>query len=78
MLQSYPANLLGNQVIWLGATPPPRAQAQRVVVVLEEQPHAYPSDDLAAILNRARGCLGKGQREAVLAELSHLRNEWDV
>jgi hypothetical protein len=78
MLQSYPANLLGNQVIWLGATPPPRAQAQRVVVVLEEQPDAYPSDDLTVILNRARGCLGKGQREAVLAELSHLRNEWDV
>ena len=48
------------------------------MVVLEEQPHAYPSDDLTVIVNRARGCLGKGQREAVLAELSHLRNEWDV
>jgi len=77
MLQSYLANLQGNQVIWLGATPPPQALAQRIVVVLEDQPHAHTSPDLTAILHRARGCLGKGQREAVLAELHRCRDEWD-
>lgn len=77
MLHSYEAELQGNQVIRLGTAPPSRAQPRRVVVVLET-----PTDDaapfsLAEILRNARGSLGRGNREAVLAELARSRQEWE-
>ena len=77
MLHSYEAQLQGNQVIWLGAVPPPMTQPRRVLVVLEEPAEQRPSNSLADILQRARGSLGKGNRESVLAELAQSRQEWE-
>ncbi len=77
MLHSFDAQLQGNQVIWLGACPPLMTEPRRIVVVLDD---AYPevkSDALTEIFNRARGSLGKGKREAVLAELAKFRDEWE-
>ncbi|MBK6927056.1 MAG: hypothetical protein IPH15_05665 [Comamonadaceae bacterium] len=77
MLHSYEAELQGNQVIWLGAAPPAIAQARRVVVVLEDSTEEQAPSSLAQILRNARGSLGRGNREAVLAELARSRQDWE-
>jgi hypothetical protein len=77
MLHSFDAQLQGNQVIWLGACPPPDNKARRVVVVLDDADTEVKSDALTEVFNRARGSLGKGNREAVLAELAKSRDEWE-
>lgn len=77
MLHSYEAQLQGNQVTWLGVAPPSRAQSRRVVVVLEDPMSEPASTSIAEILRRARGSLGKGDRDAVLAELAKSRQEWE-
>jgi hypothetical protein len=77
MLHSYEAELQGNQVIWLGAAPPALGQPRRVVVVLEELRDESAPPSLAQILRNARGSLGRGNREAVLAELARSRQEWE-
>jgi hypothetical protein len=77
MLHSYEAQLQGNQVTWLGVPPPPRIQPRRVVVVLNESISEDSPTAITEILQRARGSLGKGNREAVLAELAKSRQEWE-
>jgi hypothetical protein len=77
MLHSFDAQLQGNQVIWLGACPPSDNKARRVVVVLDDADTEVKSDALTEVFNRARGSLGKGNREAVLAELAKSRDEWE-
>jgi len=73
MLQSYQAQLQGNQVVWLGAAPPPLAQPRRVVVVMDESANDTQPLSLTEILARARGSLGHASREAVLTELAQSR-----
>lgn len=77
MLHSYEAQLQGNQVTWIGVPPPPRVQPRRVVVVLNEPLSEDSPTAITEILQRARGSLGKGNREAVLAELAKSRQEWE-
>lgn len=77
MLHSYEAQLQGNQVIWLGTAPPLRTKPRRVVVVVEDPTDESPATPLTEILQRARGSLGQGNREAVLAELAQSRQEWE-
>lgn len=77
MLQSYQAQLQGNQVVWLGAAPPPLAKPRRVVVVMDESVTDSQPLSLADILTRARGSLGHASREAVLAELDQSRQAWN-
>jgi hypothetical protein len=77
MLHSYEAQLQGNQVTWLGIPPPSRVQPRRVVVVLDEPLSEASPTTIADILQRARGSLGKGNRETVLAELAISRQEWE-
>lgn len=76
MLHSFDAQLQGNQVIWLGACPPPHSRARRIVVVLDDADTEIESDALTEVFNRARGSLGKGKRETILAELAKSRDEW--
>ncbi len=77
MLQSYPAQLQGNQIIWLDAAPPAVAQPRQVVVVLDEPSKEGSALSISEILMRARGSLGHASREAVLSELAASRLEWD-
>jgi hypothetical protein len=77
MLQSFEAQLQGNQVIWLGACPPPMSEPRRIVVVLDDAFAEVKSDSLTDIFNRARGSLGKQDRESVLAALAKSRDEWE-
>jgi hypothetical protein len=77
MPQSYPALLQGNQLTWLGVPPPPWVQPRRVTVVFNEPLSEDSPTEIAEILQRARGSLGKGEREAVLAELAKSRQEWE-
>lgn len=77
MLHSFDAQLQGNQVIWLGACPPPMTEPRRIVVVLDDAQPEVKSAALTEIFNRARGSLGKGQRETVLAKLAQSRDEWE-
>jgi len=77
MLRSFDAQLQGNQVIWMGASPPPMSEPRRIVVVLDDAVTDAESTTLTDIFNRARGSLGKGKREAILAELSQSRDEWE-
>jgi hypothetical protein len=77
MPQSYPALLQGNQLTWLGVPPPPWVQPRRVTVVLNEPLSEDSPTAITEILQRARGSLGKGKREAVLAELAKSRREWE-
>ena len=77
MLHSFDAQLQGNQVIWLGACPPPMTEPRRIVVVLDDAQPEVNSDALSKILNSAKGALGKRQRETVLAELAQSRDEWE-
>jgi hypothetical protein len=77
MLHSFDAQLQGNQIIWLGASPPPMAAPRRIVVVLDDAAPEVKTDSLTAILQRAKGSLGRAKREAVLAELAKSRDEWE-
>jgi len=77
MLHSFDAQLQGNQIIWLGACPPPMAEPRRIVVVLDDAVPQVKSVALTEIFNRAKGSLGKGKRETVLAELAKSRDEWE-
>jgi len=77
MLHSFDAQWQGNQVTWLGARPPPMSEPRRIVVVLDDADTEVKSDALAEIFNPARGSLGKGKREAVLAVLAKSRVEWE-
>lgn len=77
MLHSFDAQLQGNQVIWLGACPPPMTEPRRIVVVLDDAHPVVNSDALCKIFHTAKGSLGKRQREAVLAELAQSRDEWE-
>lgn len=77
MLHSFDAQLQGNQVIWLGACPPPMTEPRRIVVVVDDAQPEVKSAALTEIFNRARGSLGKGQRETVLAKLAQSRDEWE-
>ncbi len=76
MLRSFDAKLQGNQVIWLGACPSPVTEPRRIVVVLDDADAEIKSDALTEIFNRARGSLGKGKRESVLAALAKSRDDW--
>lgn len=77
MLHSFDAQLQGNQIIWLGARPPPMTEPRRIVVVLDDADREMHSDALTKIFNRAKGSLGKRERETVLAELAQSRDEWE-
>lgn len=77
MLHSFDAQLQGNQVIWLGACPPPMTEPRRIVVVLDDAQLEVKSDALTEIFNCAKGSLGRGKRETVLADLAKSRDEWD-
>ena len=77
MLHSFDAQLQGNQVTWLGACPPPMTEPRRIVVVLDDADTEVKTDALTEIFNRAKGSLGKGQRETVLAALAKSRDEWE-
>ena len=54
-----------------------RCPARRVVVVLEDSTDEQAPSSLAQILRNARGSLGRGNREAVLAELARSRQDWE-
>lgn len=75
MLHSFEAQLQGNQVIWLGARPPPMTEPRRVVVVFEDAALEVKSDKLTETFNCAKGSLGHGNREDVLADLAKFRDE---
>jgi hypothetical protein len=77
MLQSYEAQLRGNQVTWLGSPPSGLDQIRRVLVVLEEPTRTASPRTASEILQRAHGSLAGGDRESVLATLSHMRQEWE-
>jgi hypothetical protein len=79
MLQSYEAQLRGNQVTWLGSPPSGLDQIQHVLVVLEAPATAptTPRRTASEVLQRARGSLAAGDRESVLATLAQMRQEWD-
>jgi hypothetical protein len=69
--------LQGNQVTWLGVPQPSQTQSRRVVVILNESLNEDSPAPIAEILQHARGSLGKGDRELVLAELVKSRQEWE-
>lgn len=78
MLQTYQAELLGSQLIWLGE-PPQVHSRERVVVVLERPAHvnpAVPVPDHAQAFMNARGCLGQLGRDKVLQQLEAIRQDW--
>lgn len=77
MLQSYEAQLRGNQVTWLGPPPSGLDQVQHVLVVLEEPAPANTPGTASEVLRRARGSLATGDRESVLSTLAQMRQEWD-
>lgn len=77
MLHSFDAQLQGNQIIWLGACPPPMTEPRRIVVVLDDAASEMQPDALTKIFDRAKGSLGKRDRAIVLAELAQSRDEWE-
>ena len=48
-----------------------------VVVVLEDPTDEQAPSSLVQILRNARGSLGRGNREALLAELARSRQDWE-
>lgn len=76
MLHSFEAQLQGNQITWLGASPPAVAMPRRVVVVLDDAVQQPAPDTVADILRRAKGAMGQHPREAVLAALEQSRQSW--
>lgn len=76
MLHSYQAELNGSQLIWIDQPPAPLAH-QRVVVVVEAQTlDAAPAAQRVQGFRLARGCMGRANREQVLAGLDGLREDW--
>lgn len=76
MLHSFEAQLQGNQITWLGVSPAPLSTPRRVVVVLDDAVPQSSTGSVADILRRAKGALGQGQRETVLAALEQSREAW--
>lgn len=77
MSHSYQAELNGSQLIWIDQPPQP-LRHQRVVVVVEVDravAEASANDRVQGFLN-ARGCMGRVDREQVLAGLASLRDDW--
>jgi hypothetical protein len=72
MLRSYPAQLQGTQVVWIDTPPPAQSQSQRVLIVIEEA--ARPA--VSALLEQAKGSLGRLSRDKVLSQLVTLRDDW--
>ena len=54
MLQSYSAELQGNQLRWLGAAPPHFLPSQKVLVVMEFAAPATPAPQVAPDANDAQ------------------------
>lgn len=77
MLQSYPAQLQGNQIVWLDTAPPDVAKPRQVVVVLDAAPVVAQPMSISEILLQAKGALGHASRETVLNELAASRLEWN-
>lgn len=84
MLQSYSAELQGNQLRWLGAAPPHLLPPQKVLVVMElaapvdPVPHAVPVvEDAPKPRYRLRDLAGRLQwtGDAVLAQRKQ-RDAW--
>lgn len=59
MLQSYSAQLQGNQLIWLGSAPEFGPEPLQVLVVLDHGDSTTPQrSSVGALISRARGSLG--------------------
>ena len=76
MLQSYSAQLQGNQLIWLGSAPELGPEPLQVLVVLDGASPSPGHSSLAALMSRARGSLGHQSREQLLADLERSRHDW--
>lgn len=77
MLQSYSAQLQGNQIVWIDAAPAPLSQPRRILVVLDDAVDGASSQSVGDVLRHARGALGHASRETVLAQLAQLRQQWE-
>ena len=78
MLQSYSAQLQGNQLIWLGNAPAIGPGPTQVLVVLNGGTSTSPQhSSVGTLMSRARGSLGCKSREEVLAELERSRQDWE-
>ena len=78
MLQSYSAQLQGNQLIWLGSAPEFGPEPLQVLVVLDGGASTAPQrSQVGALMSRARGSLGHKSREQVLADLERSRQDWE-
>lgn len=77
MLQSYAAQLQGNQLIWLGNAPESGPEPLQVLVVLDGVSTSPQRSSVGALMNRARGSLGHKSREQVLADLERSRQDWE-
>lgn len=77
MLQSYSAQLQGNQLIWLGNAPEFGPEPLQVLVVLEGSSTSVQRSSLGALMNRAQGSMGHQSREQVLADLTLSRQDWE-
>lgn len=78
MLQSYPAQLQGNQLIWLENAPEFGPEPLQVLVVLDGRAGTNPQrSSVGALMGRARGSLGHKSREQVLADLERSRQDWE-
>jgi hypothetical protein len=76
MLRSYPAQLQGTQVVWIDTPPPTQSQSQRVLVVIEEAAPQAARPSVRALLEQAKGSLGRLSRDKVLSQLVTLRDDW--
>ncbi len=77
MLHRYRAELNGSQLVWIDQPPIP-LQHQRVVVIIEAQAlDAPPGAERVQGFRNARGCMGRANREQVLAGLNRFRRDWE-
>ena len=80
MLQRYPAEIHGSQLVWTGARPQFPHATKVFIEVQSDQSVLAEADAKRAqrlrTLDAARGCVGRGSRQQVLAELAELRRDW--
>ena len=89
MLHTYQAQIDGSQLIWIDPPPAPLAHERVLIVVERAEPTPINTAGAAAtqtltdstarnVFMASEGCMGHTPRQDIDAQLTAMRNEWQI